>query len=67
MRKSGMDYGNFLRWGLKNTDTILKWSPRLRLLGKYNTYKQEGISMNLKNRIMGWISDTLDIQYICSF
>ncbi len=67
LRKSGMNNGHFLRWGLKSTDIILSWSPRFRLLGKYYTYKQEGITMNFKNRILGWISDALDIQYIVHF
>lgn len=67
LQKTGMDEKYFLRWGLKSTDIILSWSPRLRLLGKYYTCKQEGIIMNLKNRILGWISDSLDIQYIVHF
>ncbi len=67
LQKTGMNEKYFLKWGLKSTDTILSWSPRLRLLGKYYTYKQEGIIMNLKNRIRGWISDSLDIQYIVHF
>ena len=64
LRKTGMDDKHFLKWDLKNTDTILSWSPRLSLLGKYYTYKQEGLAMSLKNRMLGWISDSLDIQYI---
>ncbi len=67
LRKIGIDDNYFLKWGLKSTDTILSWTPRLRLLGKYYTYKQEGVTMNLKNRILGMISDALDIQYIVHF
>lgn len=67
LRKAGMDDKFFLKWGLKNTDTILSWSPRFRLLGKYYTYKQEGLSINLKTRFMGLIYDALDIQYIVHF
>ena len=67
LQKAGIDDKLFLKWGLKSTDTILSWSPRLRLLGKYYTYKQHGITMNFKNRILGWISDTLNIQYIVHF
>jgi O-methyltransferase involved in polyketide biosynthesis len=67
LQKAGIDDKSFLKWGLKSTDTILSWSPRLRLLGKYYTYKQEGVAMNLKNRILGWISDALNIQYIVHF
>ncbi len=67
LRKTAIDDKYFLKWGLKSTNTILSWTPRLRLLGKYYTYKQEGITMNLKNRILGWISDALDIQYIVHF
>jgi O-methyltransferase involved in polyketide biosynthesis len=67
LQKVGIDDKSFLKWGLKSTDKILSWSPRLRLLGKYYTYKQEGITLNFKNRILGWISDALDIQYIVHF
>ncbi len=67
LQNAGIDDKYFLKWGLKSTDTILSWSPRFRLLGKYYTYKQDGIDMNLKNRILGWISDALDIQYIVHF
>jgi len=67
LQKAGIYEKSFLKWGLKSTDTILSWSPRLRLLGKYYTYKQEGITMNFKNRILGRISDALDIQYIVHF
>jgi len=67
LQKAGIDEKSFLKWGLESTDTILSWSPRLRLLGKYYTYKQEGVAMNLKNRILGWISDAFNIQYIVHF
>jgi len=67
LKKAGIDEKSFLKWGLKSTDTILSWSPRLRLLGKHFTYKQDGITMNFKNRILGWISDALNIQYIVHF
>jgi O-methyltransferase involved in polyketide biosynthesis len=67
LQKAGNDDKSFLKWGLKSTDTILSWSSRLRLMGKYYTYKQEGVAMNLKNRILGWISDALNIQYIVHF
>jgi O-methyltransferase involved in polyketide biosynthesis len=64
LQKAKIDDKSFLKWGLKNTDSILSWSPRLRILGKYHIYKQRGITMNLKNRILGWFSDALSIQYI---
>lgn len=67
MRKAGIDNKYFLKWGLRDTDTILSWSPRLRFLGKYRTYKQKGISMNFKSRFLGSIYDALDIQYIVHF
>lgn len=66
-RKGGVDDKYFLKWGLKNPDTILSWSPRLRFLGKYSIYKQKGVSMSLKNRLMGMISDALDTQYIVHY
>jgi len=67
LMKTGTAEMELLKWGLKNTDTILSWSPRLKFLGKYYTYKQEGITMSLKNRILGWIFDALDLHYILHF
>jgi hypothetical protein len=67
LRKAGIDNKYFLKWGLKNTDTILSWGPRFRFLGKYHIYKQKGISMNLKYRFLGLIYDALNIQYIVHF
>jgi O-methyltransferase involved in polyketide biosynthesis len=55
---------SFLRWGLKDVETLLSWNPRFRLLGKYYTYKQKNLPLSAKNRILGWISDLLDMQYI---
>jgi O-methyltransferase involved in polyketide biosynthesis len=64
LRKAGITNESLLQWGLKNVSTILSWNSRFRLLGKYYTYKQKGISMSFKNRLLGIIIDFLDIQYI---
>lgn len=67
LRNAGADEKYFLKWGLKNADTILSWSPQLRLLGKYSSFTQKDISMDLSNWLPGWISDFLNIQYIVHF
>jgi O-methyltransferase involved in polyketide biosynthesis len=67
LRKAGISDKYFLKWGLKSIDTILSWSPRLRLLGKYYTYKQKGVTMKIINRFLGSLSDALDIHYIVHF
>jgi O-methyltransferase involved in polyketide biosynthesis len=67
LRKSGMDERFLLKWGLKNTDTILSWTPQLRLLGKYPTFTPKGISGSLKSWLPGWISDSLNIHYTLHF
>ena len=67
LRKTGTEGKNFLKWGLKNTDTILSWSPRLIFLGKYYTYRQKGITMSFLYRMLGFISDILEIHYIVHY
>jgi len=64
---TGTDKKKPLKWGLKNTDTILSWSPRLKFMGKNYIYREKGITMSFINRILGFISDTLDIYYIVHF
>jgi O-methyltransferase involved in polyketide biosynthesis len=53
-----------LKWAVKDLKEILNWNPGFRLLGKFYTFKYEGLSLTAGNRISGWISDLLDIQYI---
>ena len=64
LKRIGIEKKSALKWGLKNVEAVLSWSPRFRLLGKYTAFKHCGIRMSLKNRFLGWIIDTLDMHYI---
>jgi len=64
LEKSGMDERARMKWALRNTQELLQWDRRFRLLGKYYTYRQKGLRLGLLNRFLGFISDTLDMYYI---
>jgi len=61
--RSGMSKNSPLKWG-SNSVAILKWSSRFVLLGKYYSYRQDGISLSFKNKIPGWISNAFDLHYM---
>jgi O-methyltransferase involved in polyketide biosynthesis len=64
LKKVHFDNTLLLKWGLKDVKTILSWNPRFRLLGKYYTFKHSNITLSTESRILSWIFDMLDIQYI---
>jgi hypothetical protein len=62
--KSGLDAKSFFKWGLKNRNELTSWDKRIKIIDTYYTYKIQGLHLSLKNRITGFISDLLDIQYM---
>lgn len=64
IKKTGLGIDAFMKWPLGNANKILKWDTRLQLINTYYTYKQKNLKLNLKNRILGVISDFLNIQYV---
>lgn len=64
IQKAGLDRNSFMKWSLKNKETILSWDKRLQLIDAYYTFKQKYLNLSFRNRIIGFISDFLNIQYI---
>lgn len=62
--KSGLNSNSFFRWGLKNGSEFINRNQHLRLIDKYYTFKIEGLGLSFKNKIIGFISDFLKIQYM---
>jgi len=62
IKRAGMDEGALMVWGLKHTDDILAWDDRIRLLDTITYFEDKRIG--LKNRLMGYVSDLLRIQYM---
>jgi len=64
LQKSGINKSPSLKWGLNGVKVLLSWSPRIIFLGKYRCFKGNAIKMKWKQKILGYISDLLNIQYI---
>jgi O-methyltransferase involved in polyketide biosynthesis len=64
LRDADTDRVMWPAWGLRNSKTLLSWSPRIIFLGKYKIFRQSGISLLLKYRILGRLADMLHIQYV---
>ena len=62
--KAGLSQKALMKWALKNKEVILQWDNRLKLLGVYHTFKQKNLNLSFRNRLIGAISDSLNIQYI---
>jgi O-methyltransferase involved in polyketide biosynthesis len=62
--KTGLDQNSFMKWALKDKKIILSWDNRFKLMGVHYTYKQKNLNLSIRNRIIGTISDFLNIQYI---
>jgi O-methyltransferase involved in polyketide biosynthesis len=62
IESSGLDESSHLIWGLENKDTLMEWDERIRILNIFPYYQDQ--VPGLRNRIMGWISDRLGIQYM---
>lgn len=64
IKKVGLGQNAYMKWALKNKDVILSWDSRFKLLGVHYTYRQKNLHLSFKNKIIGFISDFFDIQYI---
>jgi O-methyltransferase involved in polyketide biosynthesis len=64
IQKSGLNLNSFMKWPLKNKEVILSWDKRIQLIGVYYTYKQKYLNLSIRNKIIGSVSDFLNIQYI---
>jgi len=64
IRNAGLDEKSFLKWGLDSTQTITSWDMRFRILATYYYFREQNRSLKLGNRILGFLSDLLQVQYL---
>jgi O-methyltransferase involved in polyketide biosynthesis len=64
INRSGLDERSFLKWGLESPKIFSDWDTRIRVLNTYYYFGRRAKSLNLKNRLVGILSDVLKIQYM---
>ncbi len=64
IQKSGIQFNSCFKWGLKDKSVICSWHQNIQLVNTYHTFKVEGLSLSLPNKIKAYFSDKLDIQYM---
>ena len=57
IESSGLDQKSYLVWGLKKTDDILSWDPRVEIIDTYYYYRT-GVT-GMRNKLMGMLADFL--------
>ena len=62
IESAGLDEKSYLIWGLADKKDILKWDPRIEMIGVYYFFRT--LRIGLRNFLMGMLSDLLGIQYI---
>ena len=62
IESSGLDEKSHLVWGLRKTDDVLSWDPRIRIINTYHYYRT-GVT-GIRNKLMGLLADFLRIQYM---
>ena len=64
IKRSGLDEKSFLKWGLKNAETLATWDKRFRVLSTHYYFGNNDRKLGLRLRLFGWISDRLKVQYM---
>ncbi len=64
IKRSGLDENSFLKWGLKNAETLTTWDRRFQVLNTHYYFGKNGRHFGLRIRLIGWISDRLKVQYM---
>ncbi|HTP09270.1 MAG TPA: class I SAM-dependent methyltransferase [Anaerolineae bacterium] len=64
IKRSGLDEKSFLKWGLKNAETLTTWDPRFQVLNTHYYFGPNGHHLGFRLRLIGWISDRMKIQYM---
>jgi O-methyltransferase involved in polyketide biosynthesis len=64
IKRSGLDENSFLKWGLKNAETLAAWDRRFRILSTHYYFGVKSRNLGLRLRLLGWISDRLKVQYM---
>ena len=64
IEKSGLDGSSFFKWGLTDKSVLASWDPRIKLINSYFTFRIKGLGLSLKNKILGFLSDSAGVQYM---
>ena len=64
IKRSGLDEKSFLKWGLKNAETLTTWDKRFRVLNTHYYFGSNRQRLGLRIRLIGWISDRMKVQYM---
>ncbi len=64
IQRSGLDEKSYLKWGLKNAETLTTWDRRFRVVNTHYYFGKNGQHLGLRVRLIGWISDRLKVQYM---
>jgi len=64
IKRSGLDENSYLKWGLKNAETLTTWDRRFRVLNMHYYFGKNGRHFGTRIRLIGWISDRLKVQYM---
>jgi O-methyltransferase involved in polyketide biosynthesis len=62
IESSGLGGQSRLVWGLKRTDDVASWDPRIRIVNTYYYYRTR--VPGLRNKAIGMVADLLRIQYM---
>jgi O-methyltransferase involved in polyketide biosynthesis len=62
IESAGLGEQSHLIWGLKRTDDLLSWDPRIRILRTHRYYRTQ--ARGPRDRLMGILADLLRIQYM---
>lgn len=61
---SGLGKDSWFKWGLADKNIIEVWDPRIKIINTYYTFRLPGLKMKMSDRIMGYISDAVGVQYM---
>ncbi len=64
IKDTGLGEKSFMKWALKDKSVITSWDNHIEIINTCYTYKLKGLKLSLKNKLLGIISDWLQIQYI---
>ncbi len=64
IKRSGLDEKSFLKWGLKNAETLTTWDKRFQVLNTHYYFGKNGKHLGLRIRLIGWVSDRMKVQYM---
>lgn len=64
LKRSGMDTGTVLKWGLKKLKDIESWDRDIKIIKKYSFFTDLRPSLDFRTRMGTYISDFLKIMYM---